>query len=493
MSISSKSQKYKTAENALRKSISIKPDFALAYNDLGAILIDQGNTNEASAAFKKALSIDPYNFYALSNMGAALIKLGELDEALKVYKKAMDINPNSPHALHNVGNILHAQGKPEKAIKTLKKALGIDVDLTDAWRSIAFPLTIVKQKTGSIRKLRSEYEKIGGVKDAQVEKAILTYRLSIGDTGVEKKLDEAIKFLARDQNKNIENSNHLSSSTDLKIGLSTKIINLTHFGRSGTGLLHSLIDGHSEVSTLPSFYLSEYFDYRNWNNLISGGWDNIIDNFIATYEVLFDASSRNPIKNKKVIYDMGIKEGLANVGDKGNETLQLNKKIFKSELNHLMSCHSKLDAYKFFMLIHKAYDKTIDDTNNKNLIFYHIHNPDLHAQLNFVRLVPHAKWIMMVREPIQSCDSWLHNSSDENSHIEYISKIMEMLLEIDNVVYQKQESVGVRLEDLKQNPNKTIKAICAWMGIEETKSLYEMTAQGKWWETLLAQTIQKMV
>ena len=43
------------------------------------------------------------------------------------------------------------------------------------------------------------------------------------------------------------------------------------------------------------------------------------------------------------------------------------------------------------MLIHKAYDKTIDDTNNKNLIFYHIHNPDLHAQLNFVRLVPHAK------------------------------------------------------------------------------------------------------
>ena len=98
------------------------------------------------------------------------------------------------------------------------------------------------------------------------------------------------------------------------------------------------------------------------------------------------------------------------------------------------------------------------------------------------------------KEPIQSCEAWLVTDFQNNRYFGFNSKIMEMLLEIDNVVYQKQESVGVRLEDLKQNPNKTIKAICAWMGIEETKSLYEMTAQGKnGGETLLAQTIQKMV
>ena len=40
----------------------------------------------------------------------------------------------------------------------------------------------------------------------------------------------------------------------------------------------------------------------------------------------------------------------------------------------------------------------------------------------------------------------------------------------------------MRLEDLKQRPNRTISALCRWMGIKETKSLYEMTAQGKkWW------------
>ena len=57
-----------------------------------------------------------------------------------------------------------------------------------------------------------------------------------------------------------------------------------------------------------------------------------------------------------------------------------------------------------------------------------------------------------------------------------------MLFEIDNIIYHKQRSVGVRLEDLKESPRKTIPALCDWMGIEESDGLYEMTAQGKkWW------------
>ena len=57
-----------------------------------------------------------------------------------------------------------------------------------------------------------------------------------------------------------------------------------------------------------------------------------------------------------------------------------------------------------------------------------------------------------------------------------------MLLESDNIVYQKQDAIAERLEDLKEFPRKTIPALCDWMGIEETESLYEMTAQGKkWW------------
>ena len=69
-----------------------------------------------------------------------------------------------------------------------------------------------------------------------------------------------------------------------------------------------------------------------------------------------------------------------------------------------------------------------------------------------------------------------------NDYQHYPQQIVTMLFDIDNLVYKRQASVGLRLEDLKENPDKTIAALCNWMGIKETDSLYEMTAQGKkWW------------
>jgi hypothetical protein len=88
----------------------------------------------------------------------------------------------------------------------------------------------------------------------------------------------------------------------------------------------------------------------------------------------------------------------------------------------------------------------------------------------------------MVREPIQACESWIRSNFHNNSYADIPTKIITMLYEIDNIIYDKQNAVGVRLEDLKESPQKTIPALCDWMGIEETESLYEMTAQGKkWW------------
>ena len=42
--------------------------------------------------------------------------------------------------------------------------------------------------------------------------------------------------------------------------------------------------------------------------------------------------------------------------------------------------------------------------------------------------------------------------------------------------------IRVRRRVTKNDPHKTIPALCGWLGIEETDSLYQMTAQGKkWW------------
>jgi hypothetical protein len=87
----------------------------------------------------------------------------------------------------------------------------------------------------------------------------------------------------------------------------------------------------------------------------------------------------------------------------------------------------------------------------------------------------------MVREPLQSCESWVREAFP-GSYINIVNKIFQMLFEVDNITLQNKHAIGVRLEDLKEYPKKTISALCKWLGIKEENSLYEMTAQGKrWW------------
>ena len=320
--------------------------------------------------------------------------------------------------------------------------------------------------------------------ESKIAKAILEYKLSRGGEGQRLSLDKALTLLAEVDSITVKNPTKSDYSDKLLDILPTKIVAMVNFGRSGTGLFHSLIDSHPEVSTLPSIYFSEYFDHSVWIRIISSGWNGMVDRFMSIYEVLFDASSSVPIesKSKKLIHNIGIKEGMTTVGDKKNEILSVDKKLFSSELKRLMDYHNEMDAFLFFKLVTVAYNKAINDCNPKHLIFYHIHNPDTYAKLNFIRFSQDTKWIMIVREPIQSCESWVRESFIAKDYFGVVNRIVEMLFEVDSIVYNDQRSIGVRLEDLKEYPRKTIPALCKWMGIEENESLYKMTVQGKkWW------------
>ena len=87
-------------------------------------------------------------------------------------------------------------------------------------------------------------------------------------------------------------------STKSKLNIPENMIALVHL-EGGTGLLHSLIDGHPEISTLPSVYFSEYFNHTTWEKITNEGWDLIVDNFMNIYDVLFDARSTIPVSVQK--------------------------------------------------------------------------------------------------------------------------------------------------------------------------------------------------
>ncbi|MBD1133667.1 tetratricopeptide repeat protein, partial [Pelagibacterales bacterium SAG-MED44] len=312
--------RYEEAEANVKKAIEIKPDYADAYNNLGNILKSYGKFDRADEKFRKAIEhksnyvqahcnlgatlnilnrleealeslnkaikLKPDHTLAYFNLGNTFYDLGRLEKAEENFKIAIKINPSYYKAHNNLGNTYNYKGNLEAAINSFKKVLNIKPDYSETWNNIYFPLQAIKLQTSSIEKYLPFFD--DQVKDQyiKIEKSILNYSLNLGNPSADNYLNKVYNMLSSVENIAIKNPNIISNEI-IKPTLQNKITALVHFGRSGTGLLHSLIDGHNEVSTLPSVYLSEFFDYFTWKKIIAGGWEEMADRFTTIYPVLF--------------------------------------------------------------------------------------------------------------------------------------------------------------------------------------------------------------
>ena len=172
--------------------------------------------------------------------------------------------------------------------------------------------------------------------------------------------------------------------------LADKLIGMLHFGRSGTGLLHSLVDSHPEVSTLPSIYLRGFFNAGVWNKISADGWRRLPERFADEFAVLFDANSSRSTpgtlgENSSLL---GRKEGMTTVGEGRNESLSLDRDQFCAEALRLMENFTNVDPALFLLVVHAAFEKVLGTKTKKHTVFYHIHNPDDFSGLNFLRYAP---------------------------------------------------------------------------------------------------------
>ena len=116
-------EKLEEAIDAYRKALSIKPDYADAYNNMGNALKDQEKLEEAIDAYRKALSIKPDYADAYVNMGNVLTDQEKLEDAIEAYNRALSNEPDNAEAHYNMGNALKDQEKLEEAIDAYRKAL----------------------------------------------------------------------------------------------------------------------------------------------------------------------------------------------------------------------------------------------------------------------------------------------------------------------------------------------------------------------------------
>lgn len=84
--------------------------------------LSKRKTDEAVVGLKKALNLFPDYYLALQQLGIILIKKGEFSEAAPLLLKAAEINPKSPTTLFYLGYSLHKLSYHKAAVTALSQA-----------------------------------------------------------------------------------------------------------------------------------------------------------------------------------------------------------------------------------------------------------------------------------------------------------------------------------------------------------------------------------
>ena len=114
---------WRNSELLFRRAIAVTENNALAHNNLGLALDDQGRFAEAIEQFQIALSVDPQYHAAHNNWGTALHQRGRHEEALVQFESALRIRPEDASAHVNRGLCLHTLGRYEDAAESYQDAI----------------------------------------------------------------------------------------------------------------------------------------------------------------------------------------------------------------------------------------------------------------------------------------------------------------------------------------------------------------------------------
>jgi tetratricopeptide (TPR) repeat protein len=101
----------------LRKAIELFPDYLMARNDLGALLLEQEKFVEAEAELRKATTRDPKAFNPQLNLSIVLIKQTRFEEARDLLNRALSLEPNSPAARYYLGEAQEGLLELDLAVK----------------------------------------------------------------------------------------------------------------------------------------------------------------------------------------------------------------------------------------------------------------------------------------------------------------------------------------------------------------------------------------
>src|SRR6266513_4390938 len=123
-----------------KRAVALRPDYAEAHYNLGRLLVEHGQLAAAIVHYERAAAINPADAEAQNNLGVTLFGIGRTDDAIAHYQNALEIRPHYAEASCNLANALIAKGDFDGAIARYTACLAAMPDQEEARYNLASAL-----------------------------------------------------------------------------------------------------------------------------------------------------------------------------------------------------------------------------------------------------------------------------------------------------------------------------------------------------------------
>jgi len=151
-----KMKKYDEAIAGFERAIELDPRDPKPHVNLGEVFLETKELDKAIVHFEEAIAIDPeHSSLAYNNLGAALLDKKDLGRAEEALLKALELRPRIPDAHYNLGLLYEEKGDPKRAMEEYKK----EIEIHPGAHPAHFNMALLYGKMGLLREQVQELQK----------------------------------------------------------------------------------------------------------------------------------------------------------------------------------------------------------------------------------------------------------------------------------------------------------------------------------------------
>ena len=100
------------ARQEFQAALRLRPEYAPGNNNLGVLLLREGQPAEARLWIERAIRLDPDYGEAYGNLGAVYEALGDLTAARQAFERGLQVSPNSAFLARGLARVKAESASP---------------------------------------------------------------------------------------------------------------------------------------------------------------------------------------------------------------------------------------------------------------------------------------------------------------------------------------------------------------------------------------------